>query len=278
VKGLAHSRPTAELEAVDLTDSSKVESLISAFAPDWVIHCAAERRPDVAEKNPEATRKLNAAVPLSLAKLSATHSFALVYISTDYVFDGKCPPYHVTDKPNPLQFYGQTKLAGEEAVLSVQSDLGRRVVLRVPVLYGPVRIPSDTAINILLDVVRDQSGKQYKMDHLATRYPTNVLDVADFLVRLAEKFRPGRALPPILHYSAPEPYTKYEICLILAELLKLPHEHIIPDTTESAGAVSRPKDSHLSVEVIEKQEPEGLGMDIDSRDFREWWATEVARH
>lgn len=103
-----------------------------------------------------------------------THSFTLVYISTDYVFDGTCPPYQVTDKPNPLQFYGQTKLAGEEAVLSVQSDSGRRVVLRVPVLYGPVRIPSDTAINILLDVVRDQSGKQYKMDHLATRYPTNV--------------------------------------------------------------------------------------------------------
>jgi len=278
VKGLAHSRPTSELEAIDLIDVSQVENLISTFAPHWVLHCAAERRPDVAQKRPEATHELNAAVPQLLAKLSGSerHPFTLIYISTDYVFDGTSPPYRVTDKPNPLQFYGQTKLAGEEAVLSVQSNLGARVVLRVPVLYGPVRVPSDSAINILLDVVRDQSGKQYNMDHLATRYPTNVLDVADFLVRLAEKYRPGGTIPPILHYSAPEPYTKYEICLVLAELLGLPHGHITPDTNEPAGAVTRPKDCHLSVDVIEKQEPEGLGMDVGSRDFRGWWSAELS--
>lgn len=119
---------------------------------------------------------MNADVPLTFAKLSASpvHPFTLVYISTDYVFDGSAAPYQVTDKPNPLQLYGRTKLAGEQSILSVQSDNGRRVILRVPVLYGPVRVPSDSAINILLDVVRDQSGKQYKMDHYATRYPTNV--------------------------------------------------------------------------------------------------------
>ncbi len=50
MKGLAHSRPTDELAALDLTDKAKVEGLISSFKPDWVIHCAAERRPDVAAK------------------------------------------------------------------------------------------------------------------------------------------------------------------------------------------------------------------------------------
>lgn len=50
--------------------------------------------------------------------------------------------------------------------------------------YGPAPKNSDSAINILLDVVQDQSGKKYKMDHYATRYPTNVLDIASFLVRL----------------------------------------------------------------------------------------------
>lgn len=61
----------------------------------------------------------------------------------------------------------------------------KTVILRVPVLYGPAPKNSDSAVNILLDVVTDQSGKQYKMDHYATRYPTNVLDIADFLVRLS---------------------------------------------------------------------------------------------
>lgn len=78
----------------------------------------------------------------------------------------------------------------------------KNVVLRVPVLcvsrlssfasshlrvsrYGPAPNNSDTAVNILIDVVSDQSGKKYNMDHYATRYPTNVVDIADFLVRLA---------------------------------------------------------------------------------------------
>lgn len=50
--------------------------------------------------------------------------------------------------------------------------------------YGPAPNNSDTAVNILIDIVSDQSGKQHKMDHYATRYPTNVVDIADFLVRL----------------------------------------------------------------------------------------------
>lgn len=50
MKGLSHSRPTSELEAVDLTDAVKTESVFASFAPEWVIHCAAERRPDVADK------------------------------------------------------------------------------------------------------------------------------------------------------------------------------------------------------------------------------------
>ena len=52
--------------------------------------------------------------------------------------------------------------------------------------YGPAPKNSDSAVNILLDVVQDQSGKQYKMDHGATRYPTNVVDIANFLVRLCK--------------------------------------------------------------------------------------------
>lgn len=55
--------------------------------------------------------------------------------------------------------------------------------------YGPAPNNSDTAVNILIDIVSDQSGKTYKMDHFATRYPTNVLDIADFLVRLTCTFR-----------------------------------------------------------------------------------------
>lgn len=189
------------------------------------------------------------------------------------MFDGTSPPYTPASLTNPVNLYGRTKRDGELAVLGVVGS--RSVVLRVPVLYvstdmatdppgetyllivvidiryGPAPNNSDTAVNVLLDIVADQSGKTYKMDHYATRYPTNVLDIADFLVRLAGACQvlplhllnfsteritltitalpATRQIPPIIHYSAEEPFTKYEMCLVFAKLLGLPHEHIIPD-------------------------------------------------
>ena len=98
--------------------------------------------------------------------------------------------------------------------------------------YGPAPSNADSAINILLDVVQDQSGKTYKMDHYQTRYPTNVLDIAGFLVRLSST--PHVQPPPILHYTAPEPFTKYEICLVFARILGSSHKHIIPQADEPA--------------------------------------------
>jgi len=106
--------------------------------------------------------------------------------------------------------YAITKRDAELAVLGVEG--ARVAVLRVPILcaslaahsndntirltpdmhrrYGPTPSNADSAVNILLDVVRDQSGKKYTMDHYQTRFPTNVLDIAGFLVRLASKIYP----------------------------------------------------------------------------------------
>lgn len=266
VIGLSHSRTGPGLVQVDLTDQEEVDTLIERTRPEWVIHCAAERRPDVAEKNVDGTRKLNVEVPGYLAKLSAKFGFTLVYISTDYVFDGSSPPYRPSSQTNPLQFYGQTKRDGEVAVLGAEG--AKAVVLRVPVLYGPAPKNSDSAVNILLDVVQDQSGKTYKMDHYATRYPTNVVDIANFLVRLSVL---QKEIPRILHYSGAEPYTKYEICLIFAKLLGVPHKHIIPeaDPPTGAGAATRPKNCQLlSLETEELGVEGGLGLSL----FEEWWA------
>lgn len=74
----------------------------------------------------------------------------LIYMSTDYVFDGTTPPYEVEDKPNPLNFYGQTKLDGEEAIKSVYPEA---VILRVPILYGSTEYNGESAINVLIDAV-----------------------------------------------------------------------------------------------------------------------------
>jgi len=269
VKGLAYSRASDELVKVDLTNKDEVVALFEAYKPDWVIHCAAERRPDVAEKNPQGAQKLNGDVPGTLASLAKIFKFKLVYISTDYVFDGTSPPYTPSSRPNPLQLYGNTKRDGEIAVLAV--DGTQTIILRVPVLYGPAPKNSDSAINILLDVVQDQSGKTYKMDHYAPRYPTNVIDIANFLVRLTALKKP---IPPILHYSGDEPFTKYEICLTFAKILGLPHQHIIPDAEPPIddGATTRPRDCQLYTRETEDLGVEGgLGLSL----FEEWWTAHL---
>ncbi|EIN08271.1 NAD dependent epimerase/dehydratase [Punctularia strigosozonata HHB-11173 SS5] len=281
VLGLAFTNAKPGLQKLDLQDREEVERVFTEFKPDWVIHCAAERRPDVAQKNPDGTRNLNVNVSGHLAQLAKTLGYTLVYISTDYVFDGQSPPYSVTSPTNPLNLYGETKRDGENAVLGV--DSAKVVVLRVPVLYGPTPRNSDSAINILLDVVHDQSGKQYKMDHYQTRFPTNVIDIAHFLVRLTAVPEP---LPRIMHYSAQEPFTKYEICLIFAQLLGLPHAHIIPDAEPPKDATARPKDTQLDVheteELLMRAEaplkelssriPDKGGIGLGCSGFEEWWA------
>ena len=86
-------------------------------------------------------------------------------------------------------------------------------------------------------------------------------------------------LPPILHFSASEPYTKYEMCLILASLLSVPHGHIVPDASEPVippGRVGRPKDCRLSTRLIETSASEGgLGMTVECVLFEDWWREEL---
>jgi len=268
--GLSYSQVKEGLVKLDLIDDllsqggATLRKLFTQHKFTWVIHCAAERRPDAFKEleGAAAAIKLNQDVPGHLAQMCRDNDATLVYVSTDYVFDGRNPPYKPGSEANPLQEYGITKFAGEKAVLGV-SD-AKVVVLRVPVLYGPAPKNSDSAVNILLDVVQDQSGKTYKMDDYAQRYPTNVLDIASFLVRLSDL---DKSLPRIMHYSAGECMTKYNMCEIFGKTLNLPIGHIIRDSAVPKDAVARPRDCHLSTE-----ETEVLVGDLGCSKFDDWWS------
>ncbi|KIJ15886.1 hypothetical protein PAXINDRAFT_168868, partial [Paxillus involutus ATCC 200175] len=204
---------------------------------------------------------LNKDVPGRLAEICKDKDVTLVYISTDYVFDGTTPPYKPNSPTNPLQEYGITKLAGEEAVLRVND--AKVIVIRVPVLYGPAPKNSDSAVNILVDIVQDKSGKTYKMDDYAQRYPTNVLDIASFLVRLSNL---DKVVPKVMHYSASECLTKYKMCEIFGKILDCPISHIVRDSSVPADGVARPRDCQLSTE-----ETLELVGDLHCSNFQAWW-------
>ncbi|BGP16101.1 hypothetical protein JCM10213_007520 [Rhodosporidiobolus nylandii] len=284
VKGTAFSRAGGDLVKLDLNDEEAVKGFFSEFKPEFVVHCAAERRPDAVEQNPEAAQKLNIAVPALLSTLSfaPAHPFFLVYISTDYVFHGEAPPsgYEPLDDPKPTNAYGESKLRGEDKVLVGLREGGKGTVLRVPVLYGEAESNSESAINTLLDATRNAaSGKPVKMDKekkkWATRYPTNVTDIARVLVDLSEKSL-STSIPSILHFSAQQLYTKKTICELFARLhsppLELGENLISVDEGPKPGETVRPKDCHLSNAEIER-----LGINTAIVDFEQWWSEYIKR-
>lgn len=134
---MANSRAagTSNLVPLDLLDTDAFATLLHDFAPDVIVHTAAERRPDVVERDPDRSHTLNAEVPGRIASIckDAGKQTRLIYISTDYVFDGSRPPYQVDSEPNPLNAYGTSKLLGERAVAE-HGQAGKTTSLRVPVL------------------------------------------------------------------------------------------------------------------------------------------------
>ena len=143
VLGLAFSRSGGNLRKVDLRNPKEVEAVIEEFKPDVVIHSAAERRPDVAENKEEETTKLNVTATSNLSDVVSRENGFMLYISTGYVFDGTKPPYKPSDKPNPLNKYGKSKLEGEEATMKNELSGG---VLRIPILYGEVEYLKESAV------------------------------------------------------------------------------------------------------------------------------------
>lgn len=150
VLGLAHSRATEALKKVDLFDFDETKRVVNDFKPQVLIHAAAERRPDVVENDEETYMKMNVGVTKTLAKAMnelnrdvEIPKHFMLYISTDYVFDGTSPPYKPLDEPNPLNKYGKSKLAGEQAMQVYHPDGG---ILRIPILYGNVEYLKESAV------------------------------------------------------------------------------------------------------------------------------------
>jgi len=124
---------TKQIE-LDVTDESTVEELVTESRFDAIVNCAAMTDVDGCETAPDEAKAVNAVAPGRLAELSIKENTQFVHVSTDYVFDGTADsPYTVDANPAPLQMYGRTKLAGEQAVLSTNPD---SFVPRLSFIYG----------------------------------------------------------------------------------------------------------------------------------------------
>ncbi|KAI9760663.1 MAG: hypothetical protein M4579_001527 [Chaenotheca gracillima] len=289
--GFTRANPPSLLK-LDLIDEGAINKILDEVKPQVVIHSAAQRFPDKCNADPASARALNTTATRALATASSSRSIILIYISTDYVFAGTEgeAPYEIDSPTSPPNLYGETKRDGETAVLeSTANTPGLGVVLRVPVLYGEAETPAESAINVLIDVVRSQSqltaqqgadAKPVNMDDWSIRYPTNTEDVARVLRDIAQTYLSSSSsgpeaakLPRILQFSGEERFTKYEICQLFAQdVLGIPLDGVVANKegNDPKAAVQRPFDTHLSTKALKD-----IGVNVESMRFVDWWKREL---
>ncbi len=254
--GTCFSRCRDGLVRLDLRDAEAVRNLLMAERPAVIVHAAAERRPDIGQQHPEDIRALNVQATRTLAELAGQLNSWLVYISTDYVFDGTCPPYRPGDTPHPLNLYGQTKLDGERMV---QAHAPGASILRVPILYGPVETLAESAVTAPLQTVLAHPEQSCVLDDWAVRYPTHVDDVAVVLRQMLEYRTTHGGLTGIHNWSGNEPMTKFAMVATMMRHLGLTTANLIADTHPPSGA-PRPQNSHLDTSALESM---GIGRRTD---------------
>jgi dTDP-4-dehydrorhamnose reductase len=124
-----------DLESVDLANEEQTRALVRRIRPDVILNAAAYTAVDRAESQRDLAMAINATAPRVLAEEALPLEALLVHYSTDYVFNGeKQGPWVESDEPNPLNVYGESKLAGEQ---SIQQVGGRYLIFRTSWVYGP---------------------------------------------------------------------------------------------------------------------------------------------
>ncbi len=236
VTGLGHRHGGADVVALDLRDAAAWRAWLRAEAPDVVVHSAAYRDPDFCEQHPEDAEALNV-VPARVLAETLPAGARLVFISSDYVFDGLNPPYGEDAPRRPVSVYGRTKVLGEDAVRAHPGAL----ILRVPVLVGAsgATLADSGYLGQLVTTVRDPAPAA--LDDVLVRVPTWIEDVAEAITFLI-----ARDVRGVVHMAGPRAATRYGSAVETAQTLGLPHAHLRPSRTPPARPAARPPNSALS--------------------------------
>ena len=222
------------IENLDITDINQVRETISVEKPDIVVHCAGYTNVDLAETEKDLAKKINVTGTENVAKVCGNNDITLIYISPDYVFDGtKDKPYHPDDIPNPLNYYGETKLEGE---LAVQEYCEKYYIVRTSWLYGHhgknfVETMISLADKPEVKVVNDQIG-----------CPTWTMDLCEGILDLIQENRDYG-----IYHICSSGYTSwYDFAKEIYKQLKL-NVNLLPcKTEESSRPAKRPHFSAMS--------------------------------
>lgn len=222
------SRGLAGCAAGDFSRAEAVEDAFRSERFDYVIHAAAFSDVDGCERDPERAYACNALTAKHLAAACARTKTPFVYVSTDYVFDGrKRTPYETDDRTGPVNVYGMTKLAGEAFVDRKRNPMS--AIVRTSWLFGPGNDRN------FVDVVRGKLKTESRVAVLRdqTDSPTYTADLAEALKAVGETLAKNpESVPRTLHFCNKGETTRYAMTLKMKEILGA------SATVEPADAIS----------------------------------------
>jgi len=216
---------------IDISNKHDVSSVVEEFEPEIIINAAAMTNVDQCETEREMAWRANVTGVEHLIRSAKLVGARIIHISTDYVFDGRNGPYGETDRPNPLSYYGRTKLASENVL---QTSGIPSTILRTMVLYG---IGFGIKLNFALWLLKNLSEeKPVRVVDDQIGNPTLADDLAYAILKVIELERTG-----VYHVAGPDLVNRYEFALALARLFNFNKKLISAvKTTSMKQAAPRP--------------------------------------
>lgn len=225
---------------MDLIDHNKIKEVISSYHPDIIIHCAAYTDVDKAEKEPELCHSVNTEGTRQIAMACSAIDAKLVYISTDYVFDGqKESPYDIGDEPHPLNVYGKSKMEGE---LEVKKYLAKYFIVRTSWAFG---IHGHNFVKSILQAARTREKLNVVNDQIGS--PTYTKDLAALLCDMVVTDHYG-----IYHATNEGCCSRAEFADEIIKMAGLGTKIKKVTSAEFPSAACRPHNSCLSKDSLER--------------------------
>ena len=202
---------------LDITDGPAIEQLIMEQRPAIIVHAAAMTQVDQCELHKQDCYNINVTATRFIIDAAKAIGARLIFVSTDFVFDGNNGPYTENDEPAPVNYYGSTKLVAEKAVMESGLDYA---IARTILVYGSV--PATGRTNIVGFVRQNlEANKPIKMVTDQVRTPTFVDDLARGIILIIEKNGKG-----IYHLSGEQEMTPYDIAVETAKYFGLSEDLI----------------------------------------------------
>jgi dTDP-4-dehydrorhamnose reductase len=221
---------------LDISDKKQVKELVMNFYPDFIINTAAYTNVDKSESEKELAWNINVKGVEYLAKFAVPSNAHLIHISSDYVFDGISGPYTEDDLPNPISYYGRSKLAGENVIK--RFDI-KSTIIRTNVLFGATKFGRPDFVKWVYDSLQNKKTIKIVTDQINN--PTFIDDLARAIVSVCDISISG-----LFNIGGSEFLNRFEFTRKIAEYFQLDFSLVHPILTKELNQPApRPLNSGL---------------------------------